>query len=246
MFACPTRNRLSLADSLLAGQSATRVTALAQGSSQLKIDGGTFNIVGGDSHTHIHNHSAPVDLESYFRSIPNFRKIYQDTIAKATPGTGMWLLKNDKFMIWLEPNGDIKIFWGSGIRAWCSALYVHSLNPSTSGRWKDDHRVSCCLLFSVPYAKMILTYRPVLLSLSCSKPYREILGTEFAWPSCSFDTAITRSPLEMSLKSSSIKHWSAIPTVALLWRRSTPAMCKNAPFPQKPSFWAFCINFQGK
>jgi hypothetical protein len=28
----------------------------------------------------------------------------------------MWLLRGDKFCIWLKPNGDIKIFWGSGIR----------------------------------------------------------------------------------------------------------------------------------
>ncbi|KAH6874258.1 ankyrin repeat-containing domain protein [Coprinopsis sp. MPI-PUGE-AT-0042] len=36
-------------------------------------------------------------------------------VSKATLGTGMWLVKGDKFRLWLEPNGDIKIFWGSGI-----------------------------------------------------------------------------------------------------------------------------------
>ncbi|KAH6902979.1 hypothetical protein BKA70DRAFT_1155685, partial [Coprinopsis sp. MPI-PUGE-AT-0042] len=35
-------------------------------------------------------------------------------ISRATEGTGMWLLEGDKFRVWLEPNGNIKIFWGSG------------------------------------------------------------------------------------------------------------------------------------
>ncbi|KAH6909886.1 hypothetical protein BKA70DRAFT_1027556, partial [Coprinopsis sp. MPI-PUGE-AT-0042] len=34
---------------------------------------------------------------------------------KATPGTGGWWLKSAKFLIWLDPNGDLKILWGTGI-----------------------------------------------------------------------------------------------------------------------------------
>jgi hypothetical protein len=37
-------------------------------------------------------------------------------LSKATAGTRVWLLKGGKFRLWLEPNGDIKIFWGSGMR----------------------------------------------------------------------------------------------------------------------------------
>ncbi|KAH6887858.1 hypothetical protein BKA70DRAFT_1332666 [Coprinopsis sp. MPI-PUGE-AT-0042] len=54
-------------------------------------------------------------LELILRAIPNFRKIHQDMLAKAAPGTGMWLLKSERFSLWLEPNGDLKILWGSGI-----------------------------------------------------------------------------------------------------------------------------------
>jgi hypothetical protein len=75
-----------------------------------------MSVVGRDSITHVHYHGAAMDLESVLRAIPNFRKIHQDTLAKATPGTGMWLLKSDTISLWLEPNGDLKIIWGSGIR----------------------------------------------------------------------------------------------------------------------------------
>ncbi|KAH6908751.1 ankyrin repeat-containing domain protein, partial [Coprinopsis sp. MPI-PUGE-AT-0042] len=45
----------------------------------------------------------------------NFRNIYHNMLSKVTEGTGMWLIKGEKFRLWLEPNGNIKIFWGSGI-----------------------------------------------------------------------------------------------------------------------------------
>jgi hypothetical protein len=55
-------------------------------------------------------------LREVLKLVPNFRRIYQDMLSKATAGTGLWLLKGDTFRLWLEPNGDIKIFWGSGMR----------------------------------------------------------------------------------------------------------------------------------
>ncbi|KAH6904419.1 hypothetical protein BKA70DRAFT_1507925 [Coprinopsis sp. MPI-PUGE-AT-0042] len=91
----------------------SRTTALAHGNSQIQVNGSIISVVGGDSYTQIHDIS--VDLKSVLRAIPNFRQIYQDLLSKATPGTGIWLLKSKKFRVWLEPNGDIKILWGSGI-----------------------------------------------------------------------------------------------------------------------------------
>ena len=77
-------------------------------------------MAGGDVHNHPHSAASGSGDEAaiwaLLRAVPNFRRIYQDMLGKATAGTGTWLLKNDKFSIWLEPNGDIKIFWGSGIR----------------------------------------------------------------------------------------------------------------------------------
>jgi hypothetical protein len=55
-------------------------------------------------------------LRVVLQLVPNFRRIYQDMLSKATAGTGLWLLKGKTFRIWLEPNGVIKIFWGSGMR----------------------------------------------------------------------------------------------------------------------------------
>ncbi|KAH6887863.1 hypothetical protein BKA70DRAFT_1164372, partial [Coprinopsis sp. MPI-PUGE-AT-0042] len=93
----------------------SRSTALIQGTSQAQFNSGNFTVVGRDSHTHVHHHGSTVNLESILQAIPNFRKIHQDMLAKATPGTGMWLLKGEKFSLWLEANGDLKILWGSGI-----------------------------------------------------------------------------------------------------------------------------------
>ncbi|KAH6909913.1 ankyrin repeat-containing domain protein, partial [Coprinopsis sp. MPI-PUGE-AT-0042] len=48
-------------------------------------------------------------------AVRNLRKIHLDIVSKITPGTGVWLLKNDRFIIWLDLNGDLKILWGTGI-----------------------------------------------------------------------------------------------------------------------------------
>ena len=102
--------------------SASRATALAPNARNLQIVDSTLSVVGGDVHNHTHHYhyEQRTDVWAVLRLIPNFRQIYQDMLSKATPGTGMWLLKNDKFRVWLEPNGDLKIFWGSGIREWSS------------------------------------------------------------------------------------------------------------------------------
>lgn len=57
-----------------------------------------------------------VDIASILRLVNNLRNIHLDVLSKATPGTGIWLLKTDKFSVWLDPNGDLKILWGTGIR----------------------------------------------------------------------------------------------------------------------------------
>ena len=83
----------------------------------VQISGGNFSIVGGDVQSYYHNNSGSRDvIWAALQTIPNFRKIYQDMLGKATSGTGMWLLKSKNFSIWLNPSGDIKIYWGSGMR----------------------------------------------------------------------------------------------------------------------------------
>ncbi|KAH6889029.1 hypothetical protein BKA70DRAFT_1163656 [Coprinopsis sp. MPI-PUGE-AT-0042] len=83
----------------------------------LQIVDSTLTVAGRDvvySNIHYH-HERTRDIWAILKSIPNFRQIYQDMLSKATLGTGMWLVKGDKFCLWIEPNGDIKILWGSGI-----------------------------------------------------------------------------------------------------------------------------------
>jgi hypothetical protein len=76
--------------------------------------------IRNSSHVHYH-YERKRDLRAILQLVPNFRDIYYDMLEKITLGTGMWLINGDKFRVWLEPNGDIRIFWGSGIRrcSWC-------------------------------------------------------------------------------------------------------------------------------
>ncbi|KAH6909876.1 hypothetical protein BKA70DRAFT_1187647, partial [Coprinopsis sp. MPI-PUGE-AT-0042] len=79
---------------------------------------GDVNFAGHDVHVHHnHYHSYPdrVDITAILSTIRNLRKIHMDILSKATPGTGVWWLKTAKFLIWLDPNGDLKILWGTGI-----------------------------------------------------------------------------------------------------------------------------------
>ncbi|KAH6899505.1 hypothetical protein BKA70DRAFT_1406331, partial [Coprinopsis sp. MPI-PUGE-AT-0042] len=78
---------------------------------------GDVNLAGRDVNVHKHYHSYPdkVDITAVLGAIRNLRTIHLDIISKATPGTGVWLLKNHHFRIWLDSNGDLKILWGSGI-----------------------------------------------------------------------------------------------------------------------------------
>ncbi|KAH6916361.1 ankyrin repeat-containing domain protein [Coprinopsis sp. MPI-PUGE-AT-0042] len=84
----------------------------------LQIVDSTVTAIGGDvvhDYSRHYHYERPRDIRAILESIPNFRQIYHDMLSKATEGTGMWLVKGDKFRVWLDPNGDIKIFWGSGI-----------------------------------------------------------------------------------------------------------------------------------
>jgi hypothetical protein len=56
------------------------------------------------------------DIWAILQLVPNFRDIYHDMLEKIALGTGVWLVKGDRFRVWLEPNGDVKILWASGIR----------------------------------------------------------------------------------------------------------------------------------
>ncbi|KAH6889063.1 hypothetical protein BKA70DRAFT_885997 [Coprinopsis sp. MPI-PUGE-AT-0042] len=103
----------------IGGRSHTLNTAqMFSNARDLQIVDSTLTVAGRDvvynNNIHYH-HERTRDIWAILKSIPNFRQIYQDMLSKATLGTGMWLVKGDKFCLWIEPNGDIKILWGSGI-----------------------------------------------------------------------------------------------------------------------------------
>ncbi|KAH6873705.1 ankyrin repeat-containing domain protein [Coprinopsis sp. MPI-PUGE-AT-0042] len=78
---------------------------------------GDFNLAGRDITIQNYYRAYPdrVDISAVLGAIRNLRTIHLDILSRATPGTGTWLLKTDKFIIWLDPNGDLKILWGTGI-----------------------------------------------------------------------------------------------------------------------------------
>ncbi|KAH6887385.1 hypothetical protein BKA70DRAFT_1122273 [Coprinopsis sp. MPI-PUGE-AT-0042] len=117
----------------------------------LQIEGSTLSVAGHDvvHNQHFHYHSERSrDVWAILQLIPNFRKIYQDMISKATEGTGIWLLEGDKFRVWLEPNGDIKIFWGSGIpgagKTLIASIVIKHLETLYPG---PDTKICICYIY---------------------------------------------------------------------------------------------------
>ncbi|KAH6892852.1 hypothetical protein BKA70DRAFT_1201172 [Coprinopsis sp. MPI-PUGE-AT-0042] len=85
-----------------------------------QVHGGALTVVGRDNNnTTIHNYyylpqNVSVDVLDILNSLslPNFRDIQLDTLAKATDGTCVWLTAGEMFVFWVA-NG--KILWGIGI-----------------------------------------------------------------------------------------------------------------------------------
>ncbi|KAH6910052.1 hypothetical protein BKA70DRAFT_1424554 [Coprinopsis sp. MPI-PUGE-AT-0042] len=84
-------------------------------------------------HMHTHYHSNPdfagepskstshhfetpkVDVMAILKPISNYRKVQQDTLSKATPKTGEWMLKHEKIAVWQDPTSGLDMMCGSGI-----------------------------------------------------------------------------------------------------------------------------------
>jgi hypothetical protein len=96
----------------------------------VQIAGGYFTVIGRDSHTHVHYHgsSDANTFQTHLQAIANHRKIQQDTLAKATPGTVEWLLKSRDFNAWWNVSADFQILWGSGIRECSTMLTLRALD----------------------------------------------------------------------------------------------------------------------
>ncbi|KAH6874837.1 ankyrin repeat-containing domain protein, partial [Coprinopsis sp. MPI-PUGE-AT-0042] len=83
-----------------------------------QVHGGALTVAGRDivySHTYVYGpQTASVDVLAILnsRSLPNFRDIQLDTLAKATDGTCIWLTRGQMFVFWVRNGG---ILWGIGI-----------------------------------------------------------------------------------------------------------------------------------
>ncbi|KAH6889061.1 hypothetical protein BKA70DRAFT_1409263 [Coprinopsis sp. MPI-PUGE-AT-0042] len=133
------------------GSPALRSTAMFSNANDLKIVGSNLTVVGGDvNHNHhVHYHyERQRDIWAILQSIPNFRNIYHYMLSKATRGTGMWLVKGKRFRLWLEPNGDIKILWGSGIpgagKTVLASIVIEHLEGLSKG---TDLKVCVCYVY---------------------------------------------------------------------------------------------------
>ncbi|KAH6889038.1 hypothetical protein BKA70DRAFT_1163664, partial [Coprinopsis sp. MPI-PUGE-AT-0042] len=151
------------------GSSSLRTTAMFSNANDLKIVDSNLTVFGGDVvHNHnIHYHyERPRDMWAILQSIPNFRQIYHDMLSKATLGTGMWLVKGDKFRLWLEPNGDIKIFWGSGIpgagKTLLASIVIEHLEALCG---ETDTRICVCYVFFRYSDRSEVTVRSIIETL---------------------------------------------------------------------------------
>ena len=92
---------------------------------------GQLHLAGRDILIHNHYPTALSSADetarviSALQAVRNLRKVHQDTLAKATSGTGLWLFRIDQWLLWLDLNGRINILWGTGIRK-CSLNLVVS------------------------------------------------------------------------------------------------------------------------
>ena len=81
---------------------------------------GNVVVAGGSVNFQSYYQSLPEppmnNIEDVLRLIPNLRRIHLDVLSKATPGTAVWILRTKYFLLWLDPDGNLKVLWGTGIR----------------------------------------------------------------------------------------------------------------------------------
>ncbi|KAH6889033.1 ankyrin repeat-containing domain protein [Coprinopsis sp. MPI-PUGE-AT-0042] len=151
------------------GSPSLRMTQMLPNAQGVHIQDSTLTVVGGDVNNHsVHYHyERPRDVWAILQSIPNFRNIYHDMLSKATLGTGMWLVKGDKFSVWLEPDGDIKIFWGSGIpgagKTILASIVIQRLEAL---RKETDGKICVCYVYFRYSDRSKMTVRNVLETLA--------------------------------------------------------------------------------
>ena len=86
---------------------------------------------------HIHYHELKDDIKAILDAVTNYRRMQQDTLAKATPGTIQWFFKWKEFRLFIDVNGDLRILWGSGMRTSLFLFYRARVDLSHSRSGED-------------------------------------------------------------------------------------------------------------
>ncbi|KAH6879709.1 hypothetical protein BKA70DRAFT_1576154 [Coprinopsis sp. MPI-PUGE-AT-0042] len=145
-------------------------SALISGVHSAHIHGGAFTVVGRDNNTIIHNNTynygpqgVPVDVLEILNSLslPNFRDIQLDTLAKATEGTCVWLTTGEMFVFWIA-NG--KILWGIGIPGAGKTVLASIVIRYLEGLEKTSGGVICVAFAYLRYSEP-LAIKDILESL---------------------------------------------------------------------------------
>ena len=97
----------------------TSAISVLESASDVQLYHSNVTVVGRDHHifNEIHVHEIKNRLQAILEVVSNYRKIQQDTLAKATPGTILWLLEGHEFRLFIDVDGQLKFLWGSGMRS---------------------------------------------------------------------------------------------------------------------------------
>ncbi|KAH6879707.1 hypothetical protein BKA70DRAFT_1576152 [Coprinopsis sp. MPI-PUGE-AT-0042] len=142
-------------------------SSLISGVHSAQIHGGAFNMVGRDNiHNRIYNYGSqtvPVDVLDILNSLslPNFRDIHLDTLAKATEGTCIWLTAGQIFIFWIEKG---KILWGIGIPGAGKTVLASIVIRYLEGLENTSGGVICVAFVYLRYSEP-LAIRDILESL---------------------------------------------------------------------------------
>ncbi|KAH6909892.1 hypothetical protein BKA70DRAFT_1148462, partial [Coprinopsis sp. MPI-PUGE-AT-0042] len=152
----------------LAGASPSFIPSSIQQAHGVMANHGDVNLAGRDIHVHKHYHSYSdrVDITTVLDTIRNLRKVHLDVLSKVTPGTGAWLFKADKFLVWLDPNGNLKVLWGTGIPgagktvlAVCRSIVIRELEARAMA---VGGRICVCYVYIRYSDRAELTVRNIL------------------------------------------------------------------------------------
>lgn len=123
--------RLSFTYVCLGGECAAGVAALIHDAHVVHINGGSFNVANVQNQQ---NPAGEIHIPFALHQIANFRDVQIATLGKASPNTGEWIYVWREFCLWMNPEGYIRIIWGSGMRESTSQFLV-PLNCSNVVLW---------------------------------------------------------------------------------------------------------------